>query len=256
MAGTEATNADDGPARKPRGPVALALLALVAAVLVAGFCALGIWQVQRLAWKTDLIARTEARLAADPVPAPGPADWPGITPARDEYLKVTVTGTLMNTTDTLVQAVTDRGAGFWVMTPMATEEGWTVLVNRGFVPADRREPGYRDYPEGTRTITGLLRLPEPGGAFLRANDPQADRWFSRDVAAIAQARGLGQVAPYFIDAAAGPDAAALPVGGLTVVSFRNHHLQYALTWFGMALGTLLCAGIVWRHEARLRRAAR
>jgi surfeit locus 1 family protein len=110
-----------------------------------------------------------------------------------------------------------------------------VLVNRGFVPADRRDATQRQNPSGGQTVTGLLRLTEPGGAFLRANDPQAGRWYSRDTQAIAAAQNLGPVAPYFIDAAAGPDPETLPVGGLTVVRFRNAHLAYALTWFGMAL---------------------
>ncbi|MEI4484799.1 SURF1 family protein [Frigidibacter sp. MR17.14] len=242
----------DGPVRQPRGPVTLAALAALAAVLFAGFCALGLWQVQRLAWKQDLIARVEARLTAAPVAAPGPDGWKGVTAEDAEYRRVTVTGTLLNNNDTLVQAVTALGAGFWVMTPMATEDGWTVLINRGFVPADKREPGYRSYLEGQQTVTGLLRMTEPGGGFLRSNDPGAGRWYSRDVQAIAGAQSLGQVAPYFIDAAAGADPKALPVGGLTIVAFPNHHLQYALTWFGMALGTLACAAIVWRHERRLR----
>ena len=84
------------------------------------------------------------------------------------------------------------------------------------------------------TVTGLLRASEPGGGFLRANDPARDRWYSRDVAAIARARGLGEVAPFFIDADATPNPGGYPVGGLTVVAFRNDHLVYALTWFGLA----------------------
>jgi surfeit locus 1 family protein len=83
-------------------------------------------------------------------------------------------------------------------------------------------------------LTGLLRVTEPRGAFLRHNDPAADRWYSRDVAAIAAARGIPKVAPYFIDADRSADPAALPVGGLTIIAFPNNHLLYALTWFGLA----------------------
>lgn len=90
-------------------------------------------------------------------------------------------------------------------------------------------------------MTGLLRITQPGGGFLRANDPQAGRWFSRDVAAMSAAQGVTQAAPYFIDADAQGAAASLPVGGLTVISFRNSHLSYALTWFAMALGLTLGA---------------
>jgi surfeit locus 1 family protein len=84
-------------------------------------------------------------------------------------------------------------------------------------------------------VTGLLRLSEPGGGFLRPNDPRSDRWYSRDVAAIAASRGLDRVAPYFIDLERAPDEAGLPIGGLTVVTFPNNHLVYAVTWGILAL---------------------
>lgn len=206
-----------------------AALAILACAILTG---LGIWQVQRLAWKTDLIARVEARLAADPAPAPGPPDWAQLTEDRDEYRRVTLSGHYLPDRDTLVQAVTARGAGFWVMTPFKTDKAWTVLVNRGFVLADRRDD--RALPDGPVAISGLLRLTQPDGAFLRSNDPAADRWFSRDVTAIAAARDLDGAAPYFVDADQTGDAQ--PIGGLTVISFPNNHLQYALTWFAMAAG--------------------
>jgi surfeit locus 1 family protein len=108
-----------------------------------------------------------------------------------------------------------------------------MLLNRGFVPADRRDVAPRP-PIGPAAVTGLLRLSEPGGGFLRANDPATGRWYSRDVAAIARARRIGPVAPYFIDADAAPGPARYPVGGLTVVRFPDNHLVYALTWFALA----------------------
>lgn len=203
-------------------------LAVLVCALLTG---LGVWQVQRLAWKTDLIARVEARVNADPVSAPGPDAWPALTETGDEYRRVQVSGRYLRDRDTLVQAVTARGAGFWVMTPLDTDAGWTVLVNRGFVAAERDD---RALPDGRVTVTGLLRLTQPDGAFLRSNDPARDRWFSRDTAAIAGARRLGEVAPYFVDADRG--GAGQPIGGLTVISFPNNHLQYALTWFAMAGG--------------------
>ncbi len=213
----------------PRRPVAL--LAAVGAVFLV-LVALGVWQVQRLVWKNDLIARVEARVAAQPVDAPGPAEWNGLTEDAAEYRRVSVTGEYIPDSDVLVQAVTERGAGFWVMTPLVTDGGWTLLVNRGFVAADRRDD--RPLPTGPQTVTGLLRLSQPGGAFLRANDPAAGRWYSRDTQAIAATLGLPQVAPYFIDA--DRTGEGQPIGGLTVIAFRNHHLSYALTWFAMAGG--------------------
>ena len=100
------------------------------------------------------------------------------------------------------------------MTPLVRDDGTTILVNRGFVPADKRDPASWGAPNPDRvTVSGLLRMSEPGGGFLRSNDPAADRWFSRDVAAIAASRGLAAVAPYFIDAERRPGESSLPVPG-------------------------------------------
>ncbi|CAN5801292.1 SURF1 family protein [soil metagenome] len=199
--------------------VALALLATLA------FVALGVWQVERRAWKLDLIARVESRIHAAPV---------SLAAARgEEYRRVKLNGTFLNDRATLVQALTERGAGFWLVTPLLTAQG-IVLVNRGFVPSGQRKANQWGGPDGPVTVTGLLRLTEPKGGFLRTNDPGADRWYSRDVAAIARARALGPVAPFFVDADAAPHPGIYPIGGLTVVRFNNNHLVYALTWFGLA----------------------
>jgi surfeit locus 1 family protein len=204
--------------------IALALIAML------GFVALGVWQIERRAWKLDLIARVDARIHAAPVAVRADMDAKG-----EEYRHVTLSGVFLCDRATLVQALTVRGAGYWVMTPMRTAQG-VVLVNRGFVPGGK--DGRLCGTGRTETVTGLLRISEPGGGFLRSNDPAANRWYSRDVTAIARARGLGlglgPVAPFFVDADATPPDARYPVGGLTVVHFNNNHLLYALTWFGLA----------------------
>ena len=233
--------------------LAVVLIAAVAGIVV--LIGLGVWQVQRLAWKRDLIERVEQRVHAPPVAAPGREQWPNVNRANSEYLRVALQGHYQNDKETRVQAVTERGGGFWVLTPLVTDAGYTVLINRGFVPL-YRDPatGSQGRIEGETTVTGLLRLSEPGGGYLRANEPANDRWFSRDVAAIAAARGLGEVAPYFIDAEARePEVAGAPIGGLTVIAFSNNHLQYALTWFVLALMLIAGTGLVLRHEWRLRR---
>ncbi|HVJ00193.1 MAG TPA: SURF1 family protein [Sphingomonas sp.] len=228
-------------------------MALGFALLIAGFAALGVWQVHRLHWKLDLIARVDARIHAAPVPAPGPADWPGVTDKTAAYRHVAVEGRY-RAGATLVQANTALGPGFWVLSPFDSARGFTLLVNRGFVSQDQaRDPALIAPPSGPQHVTGLLRATEPGGAFLRSNDPAANRWYSRDVAAIARAQGLGHVAPYFIDAGRAADPDAVPVGGLTIVHFRNAHLSYAITWFALALLGVVGAFILFRHEARLRR---
>ena len=205
-------------------------------LLTLAFAGLGIWQLERRIWKLDLIARVEARIHAAPVAAPGSAAWSRISAATDEYRRVVLQGRYLDAPETLTMAVTGRGPGFWVLAPFRSDDGFTVLVNRGFVPEDRRGPGERRAAgSGDMRVIGLLRLSEPGGGFLRSNDPAAGRWYSRDVAAIASAHGLGEVAPYFVDADVAAEPGPLPQGGMTQVSFRNTHLIYALTWFCLAL---------------------
>lgn len=219
------------------GTVSFGALLLLACI---GFTLLGNWQLQRRVWKLDLIARVDARLAAPPTPAPGRALWRGINAADDEYRRICADGTLLNQQETLVQAVTRRGSGSWVVTPLQRDDGTLILINRGFVDAEHLQTDTRPAAGGNRHLCGLLRLSESRGAFLHHNDPLANRWYSRDVSAIATARGLnpGVVAPYFVDADASTDPAQWPIGGLTVVQFRNSHLSYALTWYGLALLTL------------------
>ena len=151
-----------------------------------------------------------------------------------------------------MQALTELGSGYWALTPLSGEDGTVILINRGFVPPGGRDPAGLVLEQGRRvTVTGLLRMSEPGGAFLRSNDPAADRWFSRDVAAIAASRGIAGIAPFFIDAERAPGPASPPVGGLTVLAFPNNHLVYALTW--AALATMAAAGAVLVNREVLRR---
>jgi surfeit locus 1 family protein len=226
------------------------LLLVLAAALFAGFCALGVWQIERRAWKLDLIERVDARIHAAPVPAPGPDEWATIDAAADEYRRVQLQGRYLFEATAFVQAVTDLGGGFWAVTPLQNGDGTSVLVNRGFV-RDRSAPAT---PAGVVTVTGLLRLSEPGGGFLRENDASADLWYSRDVEAIAASRNLDGVAPFFVDADRNGQGGE-PVGGLTVVQFNNNHLVYVLTWFSLALLVLFAAGYLIRDHRRSRQAA-
>ena len=203
--------------------------AFAAAALIAAAClaALGIWQIERRAWKHELVAAIDAK--------------------DDAYRRVSAIGHFRYDRETLVQAVTERGAGYWVLTPLETP-GFTLLVNRGFVPKERSAVAARatGNPAGEMQVTGLLRVTEPRGAFLRTNDPAAGRWYSRDVAAIAKARGLARTAPYFVDADATPNPGGYPVGGLTVIRFPDNHMVYALTWFTLCALCLFFAWRLWR----------
>lgn len=241
------------------------MLAVAGIALLLVFVSLGVWQVKRLAWKVDLIQRVEQRLSMPPGELPAQAWLDGFDASTQEYLPVQTEGHWLYPLTVLTQATTELGSGYWVLTPLQRPDGNRVLVNRGFVPAQQREQwlngGAVPGAAAVVKVTGLLRLTEPEGGYLRRNDPGAQRWFSRDVAAIAQASGLTQVAPFFIDAGL-PDATprlpdtqapgTWPREGLTVVRFSNSHLVYAVTWFGLAAMVLAAMAFVVRYERRLR----
>lgn len=260
----DAGAAAGGDAGSGRSTFARIIVTCSALLAIAAFIALGIWQVQRRAWKLDLIATTEQRVHAPPVQAPPPAAWAAITAEKDAYRHVAATGIYLPDRSVRVQAVTELGAGFWLLTPLRQPDGTIVLINRGFV-LDRQSHATAVntacgneaiIARSPTTVTGLLRISEPHGAFLRDNVPSAQRWYSRDVAAIAQQQQLAPVAPYFIDADADPTqtprvpSSDCPIGGLTVVHFHNSHLVYAITWFALAL--MVAGAFGWNSFAQRR----
>lgn len=247
--------------RQPRSMTFVVVWALITFLAFSGLMALGVWQVQRLDWKQKLIERVTQRVEAPVSSVPGPNAWPEINERDDAYRHVRVTGRLLYDKTTPVQTSTELGQGFWLMTPLQQADGSLVMINRGFVTELTGDKAAGQSENQPVTVTGLLRLSEPGGGVLRDNDPANSRWYSRDVQAIASARELplARVAPYFIDADARRKPQAPhslkavyrePIGGLTVISFYNHHLQYALTWFTLAL--MVAAGAFWfAREERL-----
>ena len=260
--------------RGPRAPWVLALLGAVALALFTGFVLLAVWQIERRAWKLDLIERVTARAYGPAQRPPMPADWPGIARDTDEYRRLHLIGRYSHDQETLVQASTEFGSGFWVLTPIVLADRTTVLGNRGFVTPDRRDPATRQdtATAGVLELTGLLRMSEPASGFLRKNDPAAGKWYSRDVQTIGAAHGLGSLPPYFVDAQATDatsgasqmqgelaqvaDQRVWPIPGLTVLNFYNNHAVYALTWFGLALMVAAAVGFVGRDEIRMRRRGR
>jgi surfeit locus 1 family protein len=259
-----ATNIDQPAVPRPRSRIRLLLLAICAGIVFFGFLALGTWQVYRLQWKLNLIERVNQRVYAPAVPAPGPDRWSQVTAETEEYRHVQLHGTFLYDQTALVQAVSDYGNGYWLMTPLRAQDGSIVLINRGFIPVgeSKRAAEFRNEKldaQGRANVAGLLRISEPRGGFLRENDPAADRWYSRDVQAIAASRKLANVAPYFIDAEAVPRPASeagkrptdYPIAGLTVIAFHNSHLVYALTWYALAL--MVAGGWLWAAREKKRR---
>lgn len=226
----------------------LVLPGLLALAALAVLLSLGSWQLGRLGWKQELIAQVEARAAAGPVPLPAPGQWPAMSAGADDYRRVRLTGTFRHGLEAYLYHVAgdsrsaDRsrpqGQGYFVMTPLDLEGGGTVIVNRGFVPLERRDPATRAEGQisGPVTVTGLIRFPEARGFFAASDDHARRIFYTRDVAAMARAMGLtGTLAPFSVDADATPVPGGLPAGGETRLTFANRHLEYALTWFGLAL---------------------
>lgn len=225
--------------------------ALAAFAILVG---LGTWQMQRLRWKEDILARIDQRIHADPVDLPSPAQWSALAASDYEYMRVRVSGVYDHTREALIFRPAGGAAkqpGYHVMTPLVVAEGaGVVLVNRGFVPESRKSAAARPggQTSGVVTITGLLRAPEARSMFTPADQPAQNLWFTRDPVALARHLRLAGAAPFSIDAEVTPNAEDGPQGGATVVSIRNDHLAYALTWYGLALTLLgVFAAFAWRR---------
>ena len=231
------------------------IAALIALAILLG---LGVWQLQRLTWKTALLATIAARTTATPQPLPPEGEWPSLRPSDYAYRHVVLTGIFDHGKEAHVFRPLSRedargrfsGLGDLVLTPLRLASGATVIVNRGFVPQDRIDPAARSEGQvgGSVTITGLMREPESRNPFTPADSPQTGAWYTRDPQAIAAYNHLDGVAPFTVDADASDTPGGLPQGGETVLAIPNNHLSYALTWFGLAIG--LCGvfgAFAWRR---------
>lgn len=209
-------------------PVALAIL-----------LTLGTWQVNRLYWKETLLAQIEARRNAPPADV---AAIEGAVSAGDDidYRHAQVSGTFLHDKERHFLATFLGQSGFYVYTPLRLTDGRFLFVNRGFVPYDRKLPESRpdSQPTGEQAITGLARarLMEKPSSLVPDNDEAANIFYWKDLDRMAASVGLeaGQVLPFFLDADATPNAGGLPKGGVTQIDLPNNHLQYAITWYGLA----------------------
>lgn len=232
--------ADGHPPRRA-SPILLGVL-VVAALGV--LLSLGTWQVLRLGEKEALIARVAERINAAPEALPARADWPALQADQIEFRRVAFEGTFRHDDEVHVFITLGSpkgpigGQGYFVVTPADLADGTVVFVNRGFVPLAAKDPATRagGQLEGPQPIVGLIRPPEPGTWVTPAADVARNVWFSRDPAAMAAARDIpaDRVAPFTVDQERIDLPGGLPQGGETLVSFPNSHLQYAVTWYGLA----------------------
>ena len=218
-------------------------LLLPALLVFAVLIALGIWQIERKASKEALIAVLTERVAAPPQ-LPAAKDWTTLNRASDEYRRVKFTASFDNASEALVFAAATAfrpdvtNPGDWVFTPARLNDGRLIVVDRGFVPDTRRDPKSR--PQGQIAepieIAGALRWPDERHWFTPSDDPARNLWFTRDPAGIAAAKGLDpkMVAPFYVEQEAPAPPGGLPQPGKLVIVLPDNHLQYALTWFGLA----------------------
>ena len=250
----------DAASAQPRRLRTLISLLVPAAIAFAVLIALGTWQLQRKAWKEALITTLNERLAVSPEPLPAAASWPTIDRDDTEYRRVAFTATFDDSKEAFVYAAASAfrpdvsGPGYWVFTPARLEDGRVVMVNRGFVPQDlvpkdlpnpARRPG--DHLDGPIAITGTLRWPDTPSWFTPRDEPAHNLWFLRDPAAIAAAKGLRDVAPFYVEQETPVPPGGYPQPGRLEVRLRNEHLQYVVTWYGLAL-VLVVIFAVWAHS--------
>jgi len=227
----------------------LPFVVLIATLLLLG---LGTWQMQRLAWKEALIAEREAGLALPPTALP--ADLDEVNTAKAfAFRKVMVTGVFRHDLEQLFGAMA-RGnvLGHHILTPLVPADGPAILVDRGWVPADKIDPAFRldGQLKGEVTISGIARFrwDDRPGAFTPDNDPVAKRWYHYDLEQMAATLGL-DLAPIVVEADDTANPGGLPIGGRTRITLTNNHLQYAVTWYGLA-ATLIGVYIVFRRQNR------
>ena len=230
--------------------------------MVALFVGLGVWQLQRRAEKHALIAALTERLAAAPSPLPSPALWAGLTPADDEFRRVSFVAAYEPGPDAMVygsgSAVREdiSGPGTWALLPARLPDGETVVVNAGFVQntmLDRARQDRAVKPLVTGepvALTGYIRFPETAGVLTPAENITTRLWFTRDHLAMAHALGWGEVAPFYIDLEAPLPVSGIPKPGALEVHLKDDHMQYAITWFVLAGAVVIAFGVWMRGQWR------
>ena len=229
-------------------------MSLFTLVVVGALIALGAWQLQRRVEKHALIAALTERLSAAPIPLPPPAQWSALSPDSDEFRRVRVTAAFSDVPEAKVftsgSALRSdvKTLGTFVFAPAVLSEGATIVIDRGFVPDGANAAGASHQP---LTLTGYLRFPEKPGWITPAPDLNKRVWYARDHLDMARMLSWGPVAPFYIDLESPPPPSDLPKPGPLEVHLRDEHLQYAITWFGLALAVAIAFAVWLRGRTRV-----
>jgi cytochrome oxidase assembly protein ShyY1 len=248
--------------RKP----AVTGFAIFTLVMVAAFVGLGIWQLQRRAEKHALIAMLNERLATAPQALPAPAQWSALTPDKDEFRRVSLTATYAPLPDAMVYSAGSAvredvsGPGTWAFLPARLAGGDTIVVNAGFVQNTMQDRTQQDRVVGRLLtgqpvkLTGYIRFPESAGALTPSENAAKRLWFTRDHLAMARTLGWNEggkgVAPFYIDLETPAPDSGIPKPGALAVHLKDDHLQYAITWFTLAIALMIAFGVWWRAQRR------
>jgi len=226
---------------------------------IAILVGLGIWQLDRKAWKENLIAAMTTRLSREPADLPPRDRWDHVLAEREEFARVGFPAEFLPGEEALVYSAGSafrpdvQGPGYFVFAPARLAGGSIVIIDRGFVPLDRKDPASRaeGAPHGSVDIVGIVRWPEARGLFTPADEPQNNVWYLRDIKAMAAAKKWSTAAPFYIEQESPVPPGGWPKPGKLQVNLPDNHLQYAITWFGLALA-LAGVYLVWIIR-RLRR---
>jgi cytochrome oxidase assembly protein ShyY1 len=243
-----------------RGVAGFAIFTLV---MLMVFIGLGVWQLQRRVEKHALIAALTERLAAAPSALPAPSEWSALTPANDEFRRVSFPATYAPDPDAMVYSSGSSvredvsGPGTWAFLPARLAGGETVVINAGFVPNTMQDRVVEDRAVArliTRQpvmLTGYIRFPERAGALTPAENLTKRLWFTRDHLAMARALNWPKVAPFYIDLEQPVPESGIPKPGPLQVHLKDDHLQYAITWFALAGALVIAFGVWWRGQRRM-----